>query len=193
MEMTVCQYAGLPEGFIPSPTIIICKINKDLTKETKMTNKVLLKSVNLMLAVAMLFGNAPATFALRPRIAVVSDEAEPTTAFDGAEVDVKQLAKLTDAAVRGNIINVLSGISPNIADFMDLWLIDKTGRIDPEQIAALESRIRKEKYPDAAPKRIAVFGDNAVSRLAVREIVGNDHSGNYEGLELWGRLPKVPG
>jgi phosphoglycerate kinase len=104
-----------------------------------------------------------------------------TKSSPGAEALVSDLTKnLGDEGARAEALAKIEAVSQGVKDFADLFLIKNKGQVDAEQLAALKSRIRKEKNPEIAPKRVAVFGATPVSRLAVRELTGE----NYDNLEL---------
>jgi|GEM_PF-7088 len=114
--------------------------------------------------------------------AAMAQLAKDMTASDArAEALVARLEKsLTDPAARAKAIADIAALSPVMKDFMDLFLIKETGRIDPEQLSALKSRLVKAFAPEKAATRIAVYGANSVARNAMKEIVRN----NYDNLEL---------
>ncbi|MFH1354829.1 MAG: triose-phosphate isomerase [Candidatus Omnitrophota bacterium] len=86
-----------------------------------------------------------------------------------------------DATVRNEVLEEIGQVGGDeVRKFLDIFLIQDKGAINEAQIAALKSRLIKKVAPQLSPKRIAIFGDGAVSRLAARRIAG----GNYENLEL---------
>jgi len=121
-----------------------------------------------------------------PRVAAIQPAAADWNRYRAkgppdAEALVDNLAKnLGNEAGRAAALAKIEAISDGVKDFADLFLVKGTGQVDAEQLAALKSRIRKEKNPEIAPKRVVVFGSTPVSRLSVRELTGE----NYDNLEL---------
>jgi len=114
-----------------------------------------------------------------PRVAASQPAAEELNQYlakssPEAEALVTALAKnLGDEAKRAEALAKIEAVSQDMKDFTDLFLIQGKGQIDAEQLAALKSRIRKEKDPEIAPKRVAIYGSDSVARLAAREITAN--------------------
>jgi len=121
-----------------------------------------------------------------PRVAAIQPAAEELNQYlakssPEAEALVTALAKnLGDEAKRAEALAKIEAVSQDMKDFTDLFLIQGKGQIDAEQLAALKSRIRKEKDPEIAPKRDFNYGSDSVARLAAREITAN----GYDNLEL---------
>ncbi|HCJ66347.1 MAG TPA: hypothetical protein DHV62_03235, partial [Elusimicrobia bacterium] len=88
--------------------------------------------------------------------------------------------KAKDTVVRKQVIDEIRAISPAMKNFLDLFLIAETGKIDDYQLSALKTRLLKEFAPEKVSKRVAIVGSNVVSRQLAREIV----SKSYDDVEL---------
>ncbi len=102
---------------------------------------------------------------------------------DNNDVDhpyAELINSLDNPAARKESLEQLAAVDPEIKDFLDLFLIKNEGRVDLEQLAALRSRLSRRNSPNSSIKRLAIFGDDQISRLAVRGAVDS----GYDNVEL---------